>query len=306
MPKKSEHKQHRDLVGYGSTPPNFRWPKNARIAVSLVVNYEEGAESSPLYGDSTHEIIGDIHSDKPAGVRDLANESQWEYGARSGSWRILRCLAQNKTKATFFVCAQALERNPEFGEEIARKGHDICGHGYRWGQQWHLPRAKEKELVHKTIESVKRITGKRMIGWFARGGLGPNSRNILREEGLLYDCNAYNDDIPYFVDLDRKPWLVLPYAFDTNDMKYWSGGSTGWDNANSYFEYLKDSFDVLYAEGENCAKMLSVGLHTRILGRPGRSIVLERFIKYASQFPDVWFAGRDEIAHWWLENYSPK
>lgn len=261
---------------------------------------------SPLYGDISHEVIGDIHSDKPAHVRDLANESQWEYGARSGSWRLMRCLDEYKTRATFFVCAQALERNPVLAEEIAKRDHDICGHGYQWKQQWQLSQTKEREIVRKTIDSVRKLTGKKIIGWFSKGGVGPQSRRIFRDEGLLYDCNAYNDDIPYFVNLDNKPWLILPYAFDANDMKYWSGGSTGWDNASSYLEYLKDSFDVLYAEGKSCAKMLSIGLHTRILGRPGRSIVLDRFIKYANQFPDVWFAGRDEIAHWWLENYSPK
>jgi peptidoglycan/xylan/chitin deacetylase (PgdA/CDA1 family) len=303
--KLNQYDPDRDLVGYGAKPPKIRWPRNARIAVSLVVNYEEGAELSPVNGDRTHEIIGDIHSDKPPGVRDLANESQWEYGSRVGVWRMLRSLSSNNVKATFFVCASALELNRELGKEIAERGHDICGHGYRWSQQWHLSYSEEEKIVGHTIRSVERVTGKKMLGWFARGGLSQHSRQIFRKKGLLYDSNAYNDDIPYYIKIDGKPWLVVPYAFDTNDMKYWSGGGTGWDNGDSYLKYLVDSFDVLYKEGKSHPKMLTIGLHSRILGRPGRSIVLDRFIKHSKNYENVWFAGRDEIAKWWHENYEP-
>lgn len=291
----------RDFVGYGPNPPRIEWPDGARIAVSVVVNYEEGSERSPAFGDDRHETIGDLPSSKPPEARSLDTESQWEYGGRAGVWRLLRVLDQYQVKATFFVCAVALERNPPLGPEIIARGHDICAHGYRWIDQWHLGREAERESIHRTVESIKTTTGRHPLGWYTRSGPSPNTRELLVEEGgFLYDSDSYSDDLPYHVTVQGKPWLVVPYAADSNDGKFWRGG---WHNAEDFSAYLKDSFDVLYAEGATHPRMLSIGLHARVSGRPGRSAALDRFLSYARSRPGVWFARRDEIARWWLERY---
>lgn len=295
----------RDLVGYGKTPPRVAWPGGARIALSIVVNYEEGSELSPLYGDSRHEMIGDLASylTKPPEARDLQIETQWEYGARAGVWRLLRLLEQYQVKATFFVAAMAVENNLEVGREIAAQGHDVCGHGYRWIEQWHLDREAEKSVVRRAADSIEKTCGRRPVGWFTKGGRSFNTREILREEGFLYDCDGVNDDLPYYARAGDQPWLVVPYAFDTNDGKFWLNG---WNDGEQFFGYLRDSFDFLYNEGATRPKMLSVGLHSRMAGRPGRAVAVARFLKYATDHEKVWFAGRDEIARWWLQHHPPQ
>lgn len=290
----------RDLVGYGKSPPRIQWPNGARIAVSVVVNYEEGSELTPAYGDATHETRGENPSSRPPEVRDLQTETQWEYGGRAGVWRLLRVLEQHDVKATFFVCAMALENNPPLGPEIVGQGHDVCGHGYRWVEQWHLDRQAEKESIHKTVASIQKTTGRRPLGWFTRSGPSLNTREILAEEGFLYDSDGLNDDLPYYTPVNGKPWLVVPYAFDSNDGKYWRNG---WHEGGQFFQYLRDSFDLLYQEGATHPRMLSIGLHSRVSGRPGRAAAVARFLDYAKGQANVWFAGRDEIARWWLERY---
>jgi len=293
----------RDLVGYGKNLPRVEWPESCQIAVSLVVNYEEGSELTPVYGDKRHETNGEIPSRKPPEARSLQTESQWEYGGRAGVWRLLRLFEEYEVKATFFACGMALEQNPAVGREIAARGHDVCGHGLRWVEQWHLDRGSEKESIHKAVAAIEKTTGRRPLGWFTKSGPSLNTREILAEEGFLYDCDGINDDLPYYTEVKGKPWLVVPYAFDSNDGKYWRGA---WSNGDQFFSYLRDSFDMLYKEGATHSKMLSIGLHSRVSGRPGRAMAVARFIEYAKGFPRVWFAGRDEIARWWLERCPPR
>ena len=291
----------RDFVGYGPTPPLVEWPGGARIAISFCVNYEEGSESSPYFGDQSQATFGGPFQARPPGVRNPAAESMWEYGARAGGWRVLRVLQQEGVKAAFFVCAVALERNPQFAKAITDNGHDVVGHGYRWIQQWDMERDAEKAYIHQAVESITRTTGRRPYGWFSRSGPSMNTREILKEEGFLYDSETFSDDLPYYVENQKEPWLIIPYAFDSND----SAGNT-WHTAEDFFQYLKDSFDVLYEEGATSPKMLSIGLHTRVSGRPGQAAAITRFLRYAKGHQKVWFAGRDEIARWWREQYPPQ
>jgi len=293
----------RDFVGYGPTPPKVEWPNGAQIAVSVVVNYEEGAEKSPLYGDDTHETSGEIPSGMPHGARDLFLESQWEYGARVGVWRLLNVLRDCGAHATFFACGMALERNPDLGPAIVAAGHDVCAHGYRWGSQWNMDRAAEKQEISNAAIAIERYTGKRPLSWFSKGGFSAHTRELLAEEGFVYDCDSFNDDIPYYIRVNEKPWLIVPYAVDTNDGKWWI--NNGWNDGGQFFDYLKDSFDLLYDEGRTNPKMLSVGLHSRVCGRPGRAMAVKRFLEYAMKHPRVWVARRDDIAAWWQEHYPP-
>jgi peptidoglycan/xylan/chitin deacetylase (PgdA/CDA1 family) len=267
-----------------------------------VVNYEEGSELSPVYGDTTHERRAELDSAKPPEARSLQTESQWEYGARAGVWRLLRLLDEHGVKATFFICGMAFDQNPLVGPAVAAAGHDLCGHGYRWIDQWHLDREAEREYIRKAVASIEKATGRPPLSWNSRNGPSPNTREILAEEGFLYDSEGLNDDLPYYVAVKGKPWLVVPYAFDSNDGKYWRGG---WTDSNQFSNYLKDTFDVLYEEGASYPRMMSVGLHSRVSGHPGRAAAVGRFLRYARSHPRVWFAGRDDIARWWLEHYPP-
>ena len=291
----------RDFIGYGRNVPQIRWPGGARIAVSLVVNYEEGSEYSLLDGDDHHESNNEVPSPIPAGQRDLYNESFFEYGSRVGVWRLLDMFDRHQVKSTFYCCAHALERNPDLAREITARGHEPCGHGYRWAEVHRMTREEEEEDMRKTMASIEATTGERPLGWFTRYGPSVNTRELAAaEDGIIYDSLALNDDLPYYVTVADRPWLVIPYSFETNDARFWRGGlvSTG-----DFFEYLKDSFDCLYREGETHPKMMSVGLHCRITGRPSRSQAVERFIEYAKGFDGVWFPRRVDIARWWLENY---
>jgi peptidoglycan/xylan/chitin deacetylase (PgdA/CDA1 family) len=291
----------RDFVGYGKNVPQVRWPKDARIAVSVVVNYEEGSEYSLLDGDSHHETNNEVPSPVPPGQRDLFNESFFEYGSRVGVWRLLDLFDKYQVPTTFYCCALALERNPPVAREIVDRGHEICGHGYKW-QEYHLmDREEERQSIRQAVESLKQTTGQRPVGWFTRYGPSVNTRQLVVEEGgFIYDSIGLNDDLPYFVTVNGNPWLVVPYSFETNDARFWRGGLV---SVNDFYEYLKDTFDCLYEEGQTHPKMMSVGLHCRITGSPARSRAVDRFLKYAREFPDVWFARRDEIARWWLEHY---
>ena len=294
----------RDLVGYGRHAPQIRWPGGARIAVSLVVNYEEGAEYSTLDGDPHHESNGEVPSPVPPGDRDLNNESFFEYGSRVGVWRLLELLRRYDAPATFYCCALALERNPEAAREIPAAGHEVCGHGYRWEEYHKMEREAEREAIARTVQSLERTTGQRTVGWFTRYGPSVNTRQLVAEHGgFIYDSMGLNDDLPYYTTVQdaagqTRPWLVVPYSMETNDARFWRGGLT---SVGAFYEYLKDTFDVLYEEGRTHPKMMSVGLHCRIAGRPARSRAVERFLQYAHRMPGVWFARRDEIARWWLE-----
>jgi len=293
----------RDLIGYGPNPPKIEWPGGARIALSIVVNYEEGSERSPAWGDAVHETSGEIESTKPRDMRDYRLESQWEYGSRAGVWRVLRLLKKYDAKATFFACGMALERNPALGPELVAQGHAVCCHGYRWATQWDLAREDEREEIRRGIAAVERCTGARPLSWFTRGGVGENTRDLLVEEGFLYDSDAFNDDLPYYSYVNGKPWLVVPYTSDSNDGKWWKGG--GWTTGEQFLDYIRDGFDMLYEEGSTHPRMLVVAIHSRICGRPGRALAVEHFLQHVRSHPGVWIATRDEIAQWWLKRYPP-
>ena len=292
----------RDVVGYGKNVPQVRWPGDARIAVSMVVNYEEGAEYSTLDGDSHHETNGEVPSPVPSGDRDLNNESFFEYGSRVGVWRLMDLLDRHKVPATFFCCALALERNPEVAGEIVSRGHEVCGHGYRWEESHLMDREAERDSIAKTIASLRETTGVRPLGWFTRYGPSVNTRELVVEEGgFVYDSAGLNDDLPYYVTVQEKPWLVVPYSMETNDARFWRGGLV---SVGDFYEYLKETFDCLYEEGETHPKMMSVGLHCRIAGRPARSRAVARFLEYAKGHERVWFPRRIDIARWWLTHYG--
>ena len=294
--------ESRDFIGYGENPPDIVWPNKARIAISVVVNYEEGSEYSLLDGDTHHETNNEVPSPVPLDQRDLFNESFFEYGSRVGVWRLLNLFERYGVKTTFYCCAVALERNPEVARAIVERGHEVCGHGYRWQEYHSMDRDSELDSIRRTVESLERTTGVRPVGWFTRYGPSLNTRELVAgEEGFIYDSCSMNDDLPYFVRVNEAPWLVVPYSFETNDARFWRGGLV---SVNDFFEYLKDTFDCLYEEGQSSPKMMSVGLHCRITGRPARSRAVQRFLEYASGFPDVWFARRDEIASHWLSNYN--
>ena len=293
----------RDFIGYGPNPPVVEWPNGARIAVSVVVNYEEGSEYSTLDGDPAGETMGESPSPVPVGDRDLANESFFEYGSRVGVWRILNILEEYDAQATFYCCAQALERNPEVGPEIVRRGHEVFGHGNRWEEYYKMDRETEREAIRKAVESITRTTGQRPLGWYTRYGPSVNTRELVVEEGgFVYDCNAYNDDLPYYTEVKGKKWLVIPYSLEVNDTRFWRGGMS---RPSDFFETAKNSFDLLYEEGTTHPKMMSVGLHCRIIGRPSRAPALRQFLEYARSKPGVWFTRRIDIARWWLEKYPP-
>ncbi len=283
----------RDFIGYGMTPPAVAWPGGARIAVQIVVNYEEGSEYSLLDGDPHRELTGDMASPIAPDQRDLLNESFFEYGSRVGVWRILELLERHAVKATFGVCAVALERNPAVAPAIVAGGHEVAGHGYRWEEHFDMPPDVERERIVRAVDSIHRTAGVRPRGWYCRTSPSVNTRRLLVEEGgFEYDSDAYNDDVPYFVEVAGKRHVVVPYTGDVNDSHTWA--SNGFET--DFFVYLKDSFDVLYEESRRWPRMMSVGLHLRMVGRPGRIKALDEFLRYAKARPGVWFATRLEIA----------
>ena len=238
----------RDVVGYGKNVPVVSWPGDARIAVSVVVNYEEGAEYSTLDGDSHHETNGEVPSPVPAGQRDLFNESFFEYGSRVGVWRLLELLARYDVPSTFFSCALAFERNLEVAREVVAQSHEVCGHGYRWEEYHLMDRDAEREAIARTVASLRETTGQRPLGWFTRYGPSVNTRDLVVEEGgFVYDSGGLNDDLPYYVTVQERPWLVVPYSMETNDARFWRGGLV---SVNDFYEYLKETFDCLYEEGK--------------------------------------------------------
>ena len=294
----------RDFAGYGRDVPNVNWPGEARIALQFVINYEEGSEYSILDGDPRAETsLAEVPGGRTAsGERDLAMESMYEYGSRVGVWRLFRIFAQRELPVTIFACAQALERNPEVAKEIVGAGYDICCHGLRWVEHFRMSEAVERAQIREAVQSIARLTGARPLGWYCRYGPGLNTRRLLVEEGgFLYDSDAYNDDLPYWTLVRDRPHLVIPYALDTNDVKFANAGGIG--TGDQFFSYLKDSFDLLYREGAKTPKMMSIGLHTRLIGRPGRAAGLQRFLDHAMGHDHVWIARRIDIARHWREQH---
>ncbi len=295
----------RDLIGYGLSYPRVRWPNEARVAVSLVLNYEEGAELSVGDGDPEGERVGEfVYPTMDARTRDLGIESTFEYGARVGAWRVLRLFDDYEIKTTIYACGRALERNPLIAREFTRRGHEVAGHGYRWSDHFRMTAEAEREEIGKAVRAITETTGTRPVGWYCRYAPSPNTRALLVEEGgFLYDSDSYAEEIPYWVRVGDRPHLVIPYQLDANDAKFFRG--PGWSGAGEFWEYLRDSVSRLYREGASEPRMLSIGLHGRIVGRPGRATALERFLEHCRSLPGLWFARRVDIARWWYEYYPP-
>ncbi len=293
----------RDMIGYGQTPPKANWPGGARVAVQFVLNYEEGGENSILHGDHASEsFLSEIVAAKPLeGVRHMSMESLYEYGSRIGVWRLLNLFRAKKIPITVFAVAMALERNPAVADVALEDGHEICSHGYRWINYQDVPEDVEREHMQKAIEILARLTGERPLGWYT-GRTSPNTRRLVAEEGgFLYDADDYSDDLPFWSTVVDKPHLVVPYTLDTNDMRFAS--PQGFNSGDQFFGYLRDAFDVLYREGKETPRMLSVGLHCRLVGRPARLASLERFIDHVRAHDDVWICRRLDIARHWREHH---
>ncbi len=293
--------KERDYIGYAGNPPKVEWPGGARIALNLVINYEEAAELGALPGDPQREIWGEVQYPAKPTERELVNESLFEYGSRVGVWRIMRILNKYQATCTVFACAVALERNPEVTQAFIKSGYDMVGHGHRWIGHYGMTEEQEREEIRKARKSIERTTGQRIIGWFTRPMQTPATRRILAEEGFLYDCYAFNDDLPYFQEVRGKPFLIVPYSLDQNDTRYQKNQMFTGDD---FFSYVRDSFDTLYEEGATQPKMISVGLHCRLIGRPGRALALDRFLAHVRTHPDVWIANRNDIARFWMERYG--
>jgi putative urate catabolism protein len=291
----------RDLIGYGDTPPDPHWPNGAKLAVQFVLNYEEGGENTVLNGDPGSEIyLTEVPGGQPVmGARDLSTESQYEYGSRVGVWRILRLFAERKIEFTCYGVGLALERNPAVAKAMHAAGHEIASHGYRWINYRDVPEEIEREHMRKAIAAIERLTGQRPLGWYT-GRISPQTRKLVAEDGgFLYDSDAYNDDLPYWVEIAGKGHLVIPYTLDNNDMKF--SVPPGFTSGDGWFNYLKDAFDVLHKEGQRHPRMMSIGLHCRLAGRPGRFAALERFVDYVQSHTDVWICKRVDIAKHWRQ-----
>lgn len=292
----------RDLIGYGSNVPNAAWPNGAKIALQFVINYEEGGENCLLHGDETSEqFLSEIIGAHAFKARHQSMETLYEYGSRAGFWRLHRLFTHEQIPATVFGVAMAMERNPYAVEAMLKADWEICSHGYRWINYQDVPATVELEHMHKAIDIQTTLTGQRPLGWYT-GRTSPNTLSLVAEEGgFLYCADSYADDLPYWNDHYEKPLLMVPYTLDTNDMRFVS--PQGFNSGDQFFTYLKDAFDVLYEEGDIAPKMLSIGIHCRLLGRPARLAALKRFIHYAKSHEAVWFAKREQIARHWLKKF---
>lgn len=290
----------RDFIGYGRNRPTGQWGNGARLAINVVVNYEVGSEQSYLLGDAAQETMTEWGSYPfPDGIRNIAMETMYEYGSRVGVWRVLDALQQADVPATIFGCAVAFQQNPEVARAIAESPHDICSHGYRWEEVFRLTEDEERDHMQKAVALITQSCGKSPSGWYCRYGPSVHTRKLVVEHGgFLYDADSYNDDLPYFTEVGGKRHLVVPYTSDKNDFRFWL--SPGPVTADDFLNYLKESFDVLYEESATGLKMMSIGLHPRIIGHAGRIRSLRRFFSYAKQHEGVWFATRGDIAQDWL------
>jgi allantoinase len=292
----------RDLIGYGRTPPHAAWPGGARIAVQCVLNYEEGAEANILDGDQGAEtFLSDIvNAGATPGARHMSMEQIYEYGARAGVWRLLRLFARYDIPITVFGVALAMQRNPAVVDAFLEAGHEIASHGWRWINYQFVSEADERIDLARAIEVHRRVTGERPLGWYT-GRTSPNTRRIVAEEGgFLYDADDYSDDLPFWTSAAGRSHLIVPYSLETNDMRF---ATAGMNTGDQFHDYLRDAFDTLYQEGEDRPRMMSIGLHCRLAGRPGKLAGLERFLRYALGHQDVWFCRRIDIARHWREHH---
>jgi peptidoglycan/xylan/chitin deacetylase (PgdA/CDA1 family) len=291
----------RDLVGYGGNPPHPRWPGDARIAVNWVINYEEGSEYNDHDDGFSEATLTESGGISDVRGRDLAAEGMFEYGSRVGFWRVLRLFQERGLPLTVFGCALALERNPAVAAAIRAAGFDVCSHGWRWIKHYELGEDEERKHIRQAVESLARTVGERPLGWYCRSGPGVNTRRLLVEEGgFLYDSDAYNDELPYWVKVNDRDHLVVPYSLTANDSKF---GRGGFFTASDYYTFVKDGFDVLYREGRTQPKMMSLGLHLRLTGHPSRAAGLERALDYMMGHAGVWFTRRIDIARHWIATH---
>ena len=297
----------RDFLGYGANPPDPKWPNGAKLALSFVLNYEEGGENTVLNGDAGSELyLHEVPGGSPIlGERNRTVESQFDYGARAGVWRILRAFAARKLPLTVYGVGRALELNPTVTRAFADAGHEVASHAWRWIDYHDVDEATERAEIARCVEVIERLTGTRPVGWYT-GRISPNTRRLVAEHGgFLYDSDSYADDLPFYVTEAGKPMLIIPYTLDNNDMKY--AVPPGFSAPDGWEQYMNDAFETLLAEGRAGApKMMSVGLHCRLIGRPGRAAALARFLDKVAATPDVWVCRRADIArHWWAQ-HPPK
>ena len=302
----------RDLIGYGRTPPQPQWPGQARVAVQFVLNYEEGGENCVLHGDAASEqFLSEMFNPAAYPERHMSMEGIYEYGSRAGVWRILREFERRGLPLTVFGVAMALQRHPELTAAFRELGHEIACHGWRWINYQAIDEATEREHMRIGMEIIERLTGERPLGWYT-GRDSPNTRRLVADHGgFLYDADYYGDDLPFWAEVTRSdgarvPHLVVPYTLDTNDMRF--ALPQGFSHGGQFFDYLRDAFDVLYAEGDQRPAMLSVGMHCRLLGRPGRFRALQRFLDHLEQHDRVWICRRVDIARHWIAHhpFSPR
>ncbi|MGU9951261.1 MAG: allantoinase PuuE [Gammaproteobacteria bacterium WSBS_2016_MAG_OTU1] len=299
----SSHNNYlRDLIGYGATSPAVGWPQQARIAVQFVLNYEEGGEMCVLHGDSASEsFLSEIVCPPFDNARHMTMESVYEYGGRAGVWRILNLFRERQIPLTLFAVAMAMQRHPAPIEQALKDNHEIASHGWRWINYHGMNEETERQHMQEAIDIHQQICGERPLGWYT-GRTSDNTRRLVCEEGgFLYDADDYSDDLPFWSKMTDKPHLIVPYTLDSNDMRF--AAPHGFANGVEFEHYLRDAFDVLYDEGETAPKMLSIGLHARIVGRPGRLAGLRRFLDYAAARDNVWFARRIDIANHWRQHY---
>lgn len=295
----------RDMAGYGRTPPDPRWPGGARIAVQFVINYEEGGENTVLHGDPASEaFLSEIIGAVPlTGQRNLNMESIYEYGTRAGFWRLHRLFTSRGVPVTVYAVGMALARTPEAGAAMVEAGWEVASHGWRWIDYQDVPEAVERDHLQRSIAAIRAATGTDPVGWYT-GRVSPNTRRLVVEHGgFLYDSDSYADDLPYWDHSHGRPHLIIPYTLDSNDMRF--ATAQGFNTGEQFFAYLRDAFDTLYAEGAEAPKMLSIGLHCRLVGRPGRIAGLARFLDHVQARDRVWICRRVDIARHWQAEHPP-
>jgi putative urate catabolism protein len=293
----------RNMIGYGAKGKSISWPNNARLALQIVLNYEEGGENCVLNGDKYSEtFLSEIIGAKAIKGRHISMESIYEYGSRAGFWRLHKLFKEKNIPVTIFGVGLALEQNPEVCEAIKNGNYEVAAHGYRWIDYQDVKKSVEKKHMQQAIKTIKKIFGSRPLGWYT-GRCSPNTRDLVFDEGgFLYDSDSYSDDLPYWEKRGSKRQLIIPYTLDNNDMRF--ATNQGFNTGDHFYNYLKDSFDALYEEGKTSPKMMSVGLHCRLIGRPGRIQSLKKFLDYVLKFNDIWVCKRIDIAKHWIKNYS--
>jgi len=293
----------RNMIGYGAKGKSISWPNNARLALQIVLNYEEGGENCVLNGDKYSEtFLSEIIGAKAIKGRHISMESIYEYGSRAGFWRLHKLFKDKNIPVTIFGVGLALEQNPEVCEAIKNGNYEVAAHGYRWIDYQDVKKSIEKKHMQQAIKTIKKIFGSRPLGWYT-GRCSPNTRDLVFDEGgFLYDSDSYSDDLPYWEKRGSKRQLIIPYTLDNNDMRF--ATNQGFNTGDHFYNYLKDSFDALYEEGKTSPKMMSVGLHCRLIGRPGRIQSLKKFLDYVLKFNDIWVCKRIDIAKHWIKNYS--